>query len=133
MIHIRLICICYGHKLIGNSHSVKRISVLSKEFKTLQYADDKVLFLDSTAASLRNVLHVHILDSLVECSGLKINMQKANAIWIGAAKCNEDIELDKIHVNHILCIMIFFVSLVQTFILLLTKFPIIIMTVLLTK
>ena len=60
--------------LICNSHSVKGISVGSKEFKILQYADDTVLFLDGTAASFCNALHV--LDLFGNCSGLKINIQK---------------------------------------------------------
>ena len=69
---------------------MKGISVGSKEFKILQYADDTILFLDGTAASFCNALH--ILDSFGNCSGLKMNIQKTDVIWIGASKCNENIE-----------------------------------------
>ena len=56
-------------------------------------------FLMAQSASFCNALH--ILDLFGNCSGLKINIQKTNAIWIGASKCNEDIELEGRQVNFV--------------------------------
>ena len=69
------------------------------ELKILQYADDTILFLDGTAASFCNALHT--LDLFENFSGLEINIQKTNAIWIGDSKCNEDIEFEGRQVNFV--------------------------------
>ena len=71
----------------------------SKEFKILQYADDTALFLDGSVDSFRNALH--ILNSFGRCTGLKINMQKTQAVWIGASKSNPDINIDSFQVDFV--------------------------------
>ena len=47
-----------------------------------QYADDTQLFLDGTEQSLKETLNILKLFYLM--SGLKINVEKTRAIWIGS-------------------------------------------------
>ena len=78
---------------IRNSDRVKGISVNEKELKIGQYADDKFLLLDGTVSSLNESFC--ILKSFQKYSGLKINMEKTLAIWLGSEK-----ERLKIQNNH---------------------------------
>ena len=52
-----------------------------------QYADDTQIFLDGSEQSLQEALS--ILDRFYEISGLKINVEKTKAIWIGALSNSE--------------------------------------------
>ena len=61
---------------------INGITINGSEFKISQYADDTCLFL-SNEASLHTALHIFELFS--KCSGLKVNMEKSYAIWIGAS------------------------------------------------
>ena len=54
------------------------------EYKVLQYADDTTIILDGTESSLRATLK--LLDVFYDISGLKINIDKTSAIWIGLKK-----------------------------------------------
>ena len=45
------------------------------------YADDLTAYLDGSEASLRRI--INILDTFQEISGLKINLTKCKAVWIG--------------------------------------------------
>ena len=54
------------------------------------YADDTQIFLDGSEQSLREALS--ILDRFYAISGLKINVEKTKAIWIGALS-NSDIRI----------------------------------------
>ena len=69
---------------VRNSDKVKGISVNERELKIGQYADDTFLLLDGTVSSLNESLH--ILNSFQKYSGLKINMEKTLAIWLGSKK-----------------------------------------------
>ena len=51
------------------------------ECKISQYADDTTLILDGSAASLQKALE--LLDKFVLTSGLKVNYEKTEALWIG--------------------------------------------------
>ena len=53
-----------------------------KEFKIAQYADDTCLYI-ADEESLKTALTVFQIFS--KCSGLNINMEKSEAIWIGAS------------------------------------------------
>jgi hypothetical protein len=70
------------------SHSVKRnesirgIKIDNREYKISQYADDTCLFLEDDT-SLKMVITV--FQTFAKCSGLQINMDKSEAIWIGAS------------------------------------------------
>ena len=54
------------------------------EYKVLQYADDTTIILDGTESSLRATLK--LLDVFYDISGLKINIDKTSAFWIGSKK-----------------------------------------------
>ena len=67
---------------IKKDQNVKGINIGNKQFKITQLADDTTLFL-ADEISLENALK--ILDAFKKCSGLKINRDKSEAIWIGAS------------------------------------------------
>ena len=97
--YLFLLCLEILGIVIRNSQSVKGICVETKEFKILQYADDTALFLDGSNVSFRNVLHIFY--SFGDSSGLKVNENKTNAIWIGASKHNKDIEVDGRQIKYV--------------------------------
>jgi hypothetical protein len=61
---------------------IKGITINNIEFKLSQYADDTCLFM-SGVDSLREALVV--FEKFSNCSGLKVNKEKSEAIWIGAS------------------------------------------------
>ena len=69
---------------IRNSDKVKGILVNDKEIKIGQYADDTFLLLDGTVQSVNESFS--ILKSFKKYSGLKINMEKTLAVWLGSEK-----------------------------------------------
>ena len=58
------------------------ININGKEFRLSTYADDTQIFLDGTEQSLKEILSV--LKKFYSMSGLKINVEKTRAIWIGS-------------------------------------------------
>ena len=66
---------------IRSSESIKGISIGNTEFKIGQYADDTFLFLDGSKKSLDSA--ISCLRKFREYSGLKINMDKCEAFWMG--------------------------------------------------
>ena len=69
---------------IRNSDKMKGILVNEKEIKIGQYADDTFLLLDGTVQSLNESFY--ILKSFQKYSGVKINMEKTLAVWLGSEK-----------------------------------------------
>ena len=75
----------------------KFLKVEGTEFRISQYADDTVLFLNGTEKSLQ--AEFKILDLFASMSGLKVNIEKTNAIWVGSKKgCGEKL-CEEIKVN----------------------------------
>ena len=64
---------------IRNSDIIHGIKANNKDL--IMYADDTFLFLDGAEKSLTGSLH--ILKSFYKCSGLKTNMSKTQAVWLG--------------------------------------------------
>ena len=62
---------------------IKGISINGKEYKLSQYADDTQLILDGTEKSLKSALN--LLKQFYLMSGLKINVDKTRALWIGSS------------------------------------------------
>ena len=60
------------------------ISLNGKEYKLSQYADDTQLILDGSEKSLKEALH--LLKQYYKMSGLKINIDKTRALWIGSSR-----------------------------------------------
>lgn len=69
-------------KMIRKNQLIQGININNNVFKLSQYADDTQVFLDGSEASLRETLNT--LNQFYHMSGLKINIEKTRAIWIGA-------------------------------------------------
>jgi hypothetical protein len=67
--------------VIRSNPNIKGIRINGIEYKISQYADDTCLYL-SDQNSLQEALNT--IKSFTTCSGLKINMDKSEAMWIGA-------------------------------------------------
>lgn len=63
---------------------IKGICVLDAECKISQYADDTTLILDSSEKSMQQSFS--LLDSFASISGLRVNYEKTEALWIGAMR-----------------------------------------------
>ena len=85
---------------IRSDNSIKGLSLDSKEFKLLQYADDTTCLVADTlsASNLFEKLHLFRL-----CSGLELNRSKTEALWLGSNKNRTDtpfgIRWPKVYVN----------------------------------
>lgn len=80
--YIFILCAEVLSHMIRNDDDIKGIVINNMEFKLSQYADDTQLFLDGTESSLRKTLGT--LKLFYQISGLKINVDKTKAIWIGS-------------------------------------------------
>ena len=80
--YIFILCAEILGKMIRNNNDIRGIIIDNKEYKISQYADDTQLFLNGSENSLREALDV--LQKIYEMSGLKINVEKTKAIWIGS-------------------------------------------------
>ena len=54
------------------------------EYLLSQYEDDSFLILDDSSPSLECTLK--LFEKFIECAGLKANIDKTEAIWIGAKR-----------------------------------------------
>ena len=66
----------------------KGIKISDNECKISQYADDTTLILDGTRASLERSFV--LLNIFAKLSGLKVNYEKTEALWIGSFKNRTD-------------------------------------------
>ena len=72
---------------IRNDNVIRGFKVLDTESKISQYADDTTLILDGSESSFSR--SQSILDSFALISGLKVNYEKTEALWIGPYKNSE--------------------------------------------
>jgi hypothetical protein len=72
----------YSLQLLKNDKDITRVQIENSEFLLSLYADDSSLILDDNPQSLEKSLH--ILSLFSECSGLKVHLDKTEAIWIGS-------------------------------------------------
>ena len=68
--------------MIRNNKDIKGIVIDNNEYKLNQYADDTELFLDGSEKSLKAAIDE--INTFYDMSGLKININKTKAIWIGS-------------------------------------------------
>jgi hypothetical protein len=87
--YIFLLCSQILNIAINNNRDIKGITINNMEYKVLQYADDTTIILDGTERSLRATLN--LLDVFYNISGLKINIEKTSAVWIGSKKGSNEI------------------------------------------
>ena len=79
--YLFIICVEILALKIRNSQSVKGFKLGNFEQKLDFYADDLTAYLDGSESSLKSI--VNILDQFRDISGLKINLSKCKAVWIG--------------------------------------------------
>ena len=95
--YIFILCAEVLSHMIKKDINIKGIIINNKEFTLSQYADDTQIFLDGSEMSLKKTLEK--LNSFDIMSGLKLNIEKTRAIWIGSMNksnrilCN-DFKLD---------------------------------------
>ena len=82
--YLFLLCAEVLSVMLCNHQNVKGIVVEGSEFLVSQYADDTVLFLDGTERSMYGAFNV--LDHFANISGLRVNVDKTNAVWFGSMK-----------------------------------------------
>ena len=75
-------------EILGNTvrkdNEVRGIKIFYTERKLSQYADDTTMILDGSKSSFLRSLY--LLDAFAFISGLKVNYEKTEALWIGAPK-----------------------------------------------
>ena len=69
---------------IRHNKNIKGINVKETEFKISQFADDTSVFLDGSDASMNETLIE--LAWFANVSGLNVNFEKTQVIWIGKNK-----------------------------------------------
>ena len=74
--------------LISKDTTIKGIRINGVEYKISQFADDTTVILDGTRASLSAALHA--LEMFRSMSGLTINAEKTNLIWIGKKRYSQE-------------------------------------------
>ena len=82
--YLFILCVEILGILFRNNKDIKGIRVGNYEYKIFQYADDTGFTLDGSEESLKNTLN--ILGQFFKYSGLKPNLEKTKAIWIGSMK-----------------------------------------------
>ena len=80
--YLFILCVEILANAIRNNDEIKGICILDSECKVSQYADDTTLILDGADNSVKHSLN--LLDSFAELSGLKVNYEKTEALWIGS-------------------------------------------------
>ena len=73
--------------MIRRNSNIKGIKVKGRDALLSQFADDTSLFLDGSERSLRAAIQT--LQEFAEISGLKVNCNKTQIVWIGSMKNSE--------------------------------------------
>ena len=75
-------------EVLGNAirrdEEIRGIKISGSECKLSQYADDTTMILDGSEHSFSRTLY--LLDIFADISGLKVNYEKTEALWIGSLK-----------------------------------------------
>ena len=82
--YLFILCAQIMYLLIINDYCLKGISLNGTDFKSTQFADDTTLILDGSKNTLLAALNV--LEVYGNMSGLRVNMDKTKAVWIGKKK-----------------------------------------------
>ena len=86
--YLFIICAEFLSTVIRKNKKIKGIFANGEEFKVTQFADDTTIFLDGSEESLNSTLEE--LDRFAKISGLKINYDKTQLVWIGSKKHSQD-------------------------------------------
>ena len=85
--YLYLICAEVLSAFIRQNNKIRGIKLKAHEVLLSQFADDTSLCLDGSEESFRECIRV--LKLFAEISGLKINNDKTNVVWIGSMKNSE--------------------------------------------
>ena len=85
--YIFIICAEFLANKIRKNKNIKGIKVGTSEHKISQYADDTSIFLDGSEKSLEELLKE--LEYFALISGLKVNFDKTQLVWIGSKKFDQ--------------------------------------------
>jgi hypothetical protein len=80
--YLFLLCVEIMGIMVRENKKIKGLHIDEIEHKISQYADDTELFLDGEKQSLVELIKT--LQQFYALSGLKMNMEKTNVIWIGS-------------------------------------------------
>ena len=86
--YIFIICAEFLANKIRQNKNIKGINVRNSEHKISQYADDTSVFLDGSEKSLKALLKE--LEYFARISGLKVNFDKTQLVWIGSKKFDQN-------------------------------------------
>ena len=75
--------------MVNQDKLVKGIKLGKEEVKIIQFADDTTIFLDGTEGSLQKALN--IIETFGTYSGLRMNKDKSELIWLGRKKHTKEI------------------------------------------
>ena len=81
--YLLILCAEILGKMVRQNRDIKGLTINGTEYKLSQYADDTQLILDGTEKSLKAALNS--LKQFYVMSGLKINVDKTRALWIGSS------------------------------------------------
>ena len=84
--YLFLICSLFLTILVETCGSIKGLNINKEYLKIIQFADDTTIFLDGSESSLQSALNV--LEIFGTYSGLKVNKEKTQIVWIGSKKGN---------------------------------------------
>ena len=80
--YLFILCVEILAEAIRKNESIEGITINEQEIKISQYADDTTLILDGSTVSFTTSLQ--ILDLFSDISGLRLNIKKTEALWIGS-------------------------------------------------
>ena len=86
--YIFILCVEILAIRIRNNKKIKGININNTEFKLSQFADDTTVLLDGSSLSLNETLEE--LSFFASISGLNVNFDKTQVVWIGAKKYSSD-------------------------------------------
>ena len=82
--YLFIICVEFLAVKIRNNKNIKGIKVNNIEFRISQYADDTSIILDGSESSLNQTILE--LERFSRISGLHVNFEKTQLVWIGSEK-----------------------------------------------
>ena len=87
--YLFIICSFFLTAMVNQDKLVKGIKLGKEEVKIIQFADDTTIFLDGTEGSLQKALN--IIETFGTYSGLRMNKNKSELIWLGRKKHTKEI------------------------------------------
>ena len=72
--------------MLKQDKDIKGIKIGDTEYTVSQFADDTTIMLDGSEQSFESTMY--LLNKFANVSGLKINISKTRAVWIGCKKYN---------------------------------------------